>query len=607
MSFLLTCDRIPGMETESCTERLEKLRKVLRLLVPLVYAAVLSFSISDEWFPTDDQQQLAFVRDAESFWTILGADGFGLFRPIKNLLFLTFIRILPFVGVRGCRILGIAIGVLSFFPVLALCRRILGNEWKALLSASVWFLSPTLVSSVAWLSGVNIQLMVAFAALSLVFHDEAWTAVDSRFSRILLAGLFFFLSLVSYECAIALLPILFLFDCLLRPQRTKNRKVWESYAFYAVVAVVYLALRHAFNASTQVNGSFANVERWQIVVSSPFFTAEHFLSWFWPFGRFTVLGSYKWGDASWTVLALCAVIFVSAFAFAIAKRRQFSILSFCILLSLFAFAPVSNCLGLKNGPYGDYYLSLASIGLAAGCVELCALLVRTRGRGRIFAFAAVGAFAFVRLFAVPEAARWAIWWSRGNDAYEQSIANFPRFFSNKQMMSSLLCNAGRYEEALELGRQVEEAVGPDSFQMGGIYIIRMLYALRVEKDADAAFREIENSQRNGTFEYTKRLLHYYNGCIFEDLKDDPETAEKEYELSLSGKWTVDSVPCADRLARLKAIRGDLEDAIALWERAVRIDPYNATVWWNLSIAYRDYGDDVRASAAKEKVQRLMRR
>ena len=594
------------MERHFTVERLEKLRKILLLLVPLVYAAVLSFSFSGEWFPADDRQELVFVRGLSSTGALFGADVFGLFRPVKNLLFRLFVAMSP-LGVDACRLVGIAIGIASFFPVLALCRRILGNEWKADLAASLWLLSPTLVSSAAWLSCVNIQLMAAFAALAMVRHDAAWNGDAFRSKQIVFAGLFLFLALVSYESAIALVPILFLFDACLRPTRIRSRSAWAAYGTYAGVAAAYLLLRHALRASTMVNGSFTEIERWQLVVSSPWFAWQHFASWFWPFGRFTVFGSYQWGQASWAVLVACAVLFLALLAFAIAARKDFPVLSFSVLFALFAFAPVSNCLGLKNGPYGDYYLTFASVGIATGCVEAVSLLLRSKGRAGTAMFAVAAVFVFVRILAVPEAAAWARAWGRGTDAFAASALNYPGCFSNKQMLSTLLFDAGMHDEALELGWEVEKQVGSDSHQMGGIHLLRALHALRTEKDAEKALREIGKCHEVNTVGASEHALHFYRGCVFEDLKNDETTAEKEYELALAGKWNIDSVPCADRLARLKAIHGERDTAIALWEKAAKLDPSNASLLWNLSIAYREAGDIARAERLRNAALSLRER
>lgn len=594
------------MERHFTAERLEKLHKVLLLLVPLVYAAVLSFSFSGEWFPADDRQELIFVRGLPSFGALFGADVFGLFRPVKNLLFRLFVAMSP-LGVDACRLVGIAIGIASFFSVLALCRRIFGNEWKAILAASVWLLSPTLVSSAVWLSCVNIQLMVVFATLAMVCHDAAWDGETFHSKQIVFAGLFLFLALVSYESAVALVPILFLFDFYLRPNRIRSRFAWTAYGTYAAVAAAYLLLRHAFRASTMVNGSFTEIERWQLVVSSPWFTWQHVASWFWPFGRFTVFGSYQWGQVSWEVLVSCAVLFVALLSFAIGARKKCPILCFSILFALFAFAPVSNCLGLKNGPYGDYYLTLASVGIAIGCVEAAFLFLRSKGLRRMVLFAIVATFALVRIFAIPEAAQWAWLWGRGIDAYFASVRCFPDCFSNKQMLSTLLFNVGRHGEALALGWDVEKQIGSDSHQMGGIYLLRALHAMRIEKDAEKALLAIDKCHEVNTVRASENTLHFYRGCIFEDLKDDEITAEKEYELALAGKWNIDSVPCADRLARLKAIHSERDEAIALWERAAKLDPSNASVLWNLSIAYREAGDITRSEQFRNAALSLLER
>lgn len=594
------------MERHFTAERLEKLHKVLLLLVPLVYAAVLSFSFSGEWFPADDRQELIFVRGLPSFGALFGADVFGLFRPVKNLLFRLFVAMSP-LGVDACRLVGIAIGIASFFSVLALCRRIFGNEWKAILAASVWLLSPTLVSSAVWLSCVNIQLMVVFATLAMVCHDAAWDGETVHSKQIVFAGLFLFLALVSYESAVALVPILFLFDFYLRPARMRSCSAWTAYGTYAAVAAAYLLLRHAFRASTMVNGSFTEIERWQLVVSSPWFAWQHFASWFWPFGRFTVFGSYQWGEVSWAVLVSCAVLFVMLLAFAIAARKKCPILCFSILFALFSFAPVSNCLGLRNGPYGDYYLTLASIGIAIGCVEAVFLFLHSKGRRRMVLFAIVVTFALVRIFAIPEAAQWAWLWGRGIDAYFASVRCFPDCFSNKRMLSTLLFNVGRHDEALALGWDVEIQIGSDSHQMGEIYLLRALHAMRIEKDAEKALRAIDKCHEVNTVRASENTLHFYRGCVFEDLKDDEKTAKKEYELALAGKWNIDSVPCADRLARLKAIHGERDEAIALWERAAKLEPSNASVLWNLSIACREAGDLTRSERFRNAALSLLER
>lgn len=583
--------------------RQDKVRKALTFLLPFVYVAVLSGSVTGEVFWADDPGELAFVRNAASVWSLCGYDVFQLFRPVKNFIWLGFSFLEPF-GLEWCHAVSVVFGVLSIFPVLALCRRVFGSEWKALAAVAVWILSPTLVSSVAWLSCLNIQVMVAFVSLAIVFHDKAWDGGSVRIPSVLVSGLFLFLALVSYECAIAAVPIVLLFDVLLRHGRLRFRKAWMVHAFYWFVAATYLVLRWSVGAKEKMAGRWVVGERWQLIVSSPYFTLQHFASWFWPFGRFTVTGSYQWGDVSPAVLVGCAALCFAVLAFVLFSWRKRPVLCFCILFAVFGFAPVSNCLGFGNGPYGDYYLSLASVGLAAGCVEAAWQLWCVRGVFRIPAVAGVIALVAIRVAFVPEAARWAGLWAHAADAFEESTRNYPRFVSDKIGVLRHLLDDERYEEALKLGRQIEDAVGPDSPNMEAVYLVRAQYACLVDRDPETAFSMIERYRSVAQTELAPLLFHYYRGRIYESLVLDENLAEAEYRRCLVGELTAQLIPCADRLALLLAKRGELDEALTLWEKARMLSPNNPLVLWNLSKLYRRIGRTDEADVLLNKVETL---
>ncbi len=583
--------------------RSNKLRQFLCFLVPIVYVAEMLPSVAGKLFPVDDPPEMDFVRTATPLQLLTGQDAFGYFRPVKNLLWLLFSELAP-LGVEWFHIVAIAFGVLSFFPVLSLCLRITDSVWKALAAASIWLLSPTLVSSAAWLSGLNIQVMAAFAALSLVFHDKAWDGGSFHPSRVALAGGFLFLALVSYECAIAVVPVLLLFDFILRPGRLAEARARTAHATYWTIAAVYLVLRTMASSRTETQGLWAQADRWQLVISSPWFTLQHFSSWFWPFGRFTVLGGYRWGDISFWTLAGCSAFGLLALVGAVLLRRKTPALSFCILFSIASFAPVSNCLGTGNGPYGDYYLTLASVGLAAGCVEIASLLSEIRGKCRIAAWVVVFLFVLTRIAAAAESARWARLWSDGIAAHEESCRNFPDWVSNKVFVLGTLSNEGRFREALDLCEIIEKELSPESPMMSQVLRIRALHALIVEKNAEKALSLLDRCALLSKTEVESKLVHYYRGCVFEDLTGNEQSADSEYEAALQGRLGVDLVPCADRFARLKAIRGERLEAIALWERAIVLAPDNVMLLWNLSVACAQEGQDRRCAELRAKVRRL---
>lgn len=591
------------MKTNLSPRTKEKLYTIAFLLIPLVYVAVLSFSVSNECFWADDFTSLRFVRGLSSVWSLFGHDSFNYFRPVKNIVWFGFSKLAPF-GLEWCHVVSICIGALSFFPVQALFRRVLGSKGKALAAAAVWLLSPTLVSCSAWLSCTNIQIAISFASLAIVCHDSIWRHGSISLLRVILACLFLFLSLLSYECMIATTPILLAFDCLLRSERLKSSRGKSVHLAYWVITLVYLYLRH-LSCARDSSALWVDAERWQLVVSSPYFTIRHFSIWFWPFGQFTVLGNYRWGDIPLWELAGCAVLGIVVLVLAFLIRRKNPILSFGILFATLGFAPVSNCLGFGNGPYGDYYLALSSIGISISCIEIADKLLSIHGRLRCLGAFLVILFGLTRTAGMVESARWARLWGRGDLAFEESVRNHPVFFANKLAFVQFLTNEGRYEEARELGDQIETAIGGHPERMSTIHLVRALYALNVSHNTQEALTNLDRCQAVLGFNITSNLCHFYRGCVFDDLIGDMETAENEYRSALGDAWGGELVPCADRLARLKAIQGDLNEALRLWKRASEIDPENVSVLWNLSVAYREIGDVENADKAWKKVQKLV--
>lgn len=571
----------------------KKLLRILPFLVPLVYTALMSFSVSPAIFPIDDQQEFRLVAESDSFLSLLGADAFQLFRPVKNLLFAVFSFLAPF-GIRWCHSVGILIGALSFFPVRALCRRILGSEEKALLAASVWLLSPTLVSSAAWLSCVNILVMVAFGAGAVVLHDSAWDDGYHRGFRIFLAGICLFIALLSYECAVAVVPLLFLFDLYLHPSRLRTKEARTIHTFYWMLAVFYLVLRHACAAKTASPGLyFLETTRAQAIASSPWFFVWHSCLWFWPFGRLFIFGSYRWGSVPAWKLAICWSILLVVAGWCLTRIRKDPVPKFCLLFFLVGFAPTGNCLGFQNGPFCDCYIALASVGLAAWVADRVfrwAAVARDGKRRFYLVFLAL--LAATRVCGIAETMAWAAAWGDGERVVLAHVRNHPDFFSFKIILANAFFGKKQYDESFHLCREVEGAVGPDSRHMASVFALRGVYEMEVNHDADAALHLFDEILRVDSSEDAKNKWHFNRGRVFETLRHDTAAAEREYEMAVMGKDP--NLAAAHRLALLKASRGKQKEAVELWKRILRIKPDDESALWHLAMAYRAAGDDKRA-------------
>ena len=159
-------------------------------------------------------------------------------------------------------------------------------------------------------------------------------------------------------------------------------------------------------------------------------------------------------------------------------------------------------------------------------------------------------------------------------------------FARDRIKTIWALNRGEYDSLLD--EYEKTARGSEKL----VFAIR---ALLEELDGDKALRLLDQCLASADGVKLSGLAHYYRGCVFEDIKNDLAIAEEEYGIALNGEWPVGLVPCADRLARLKAIKGDLSGAISLWEKAAKLDPNNDSVKHNLAVA-RKNAEEAKKSA-----------
>ena len=69
-------------------DKIDKRSERLFIFLSLAaYVVVQSFAVHAPLFPADDLQELSFVNGMSSWTELLGRDFFGLFRPVKNVIF----------------------------------------------------------------------------------------------------------------------------------------------------------------------------------------------------------------------------------------------------------------------------------------------------------------------------------------------------------------------------------------------------------------------------------------------------------------------------------------------------------------------------------------
>ncbi len=564
----------------------------------LAYIAIGACSIHAPFFPLDDMDELGLVRVNGSLASLLGTDLYNFFRPVKNLLFAVYNWLYYQGGIVPVRIVPLVIGVISAYAVFKLCCRLLANRNWALVATAIWLLSPTLVSSTAWLSASNILLMTGLAAAALTFHDLACESNELTIGKAKIAGgiwsalalLCLLLALGSYEGAVSVVALFFVMDWYLHPARLQRSSTWRLYFLYGLALVTYLILRHHAQSTQYVLGGFSGVSRPEAAISSGYLTMLHTGAWFWPFNRMAVFGGYYWGQIPIWELVTDYLIVLAAAAFSILWRRRYPLVTLGVFWYLLAFAPMSNVLGFRNGPYCDSYIAMASIGIAIVFAAILRALwpLKMTGISRVAVILVITLLIGSRVAAAFEAAAWSDTWNDPVVAYEHTLHTFPQAFDAMTELANLYEACGEYRKADELAEESMK-IAPDR---AGPYAVRAVVAEQEGRTQDALkwLAIYCNYTSSATWALT------FEGDIYADHLGQPDRAEEYYRQALAHwPWTQDALRAAYKLAYMQVKQGHRAEAISLWEKLLTYHPDDSVLHWDLATAYKQQGDQERAA------------
>lgn len=331
----------------------------------------------------DDLDQLNHVNGFTSWQDCFGGDAYGLFRPVKNLIYYGFGDL----GLFHWHALNLSIYLAAIPWVYLLLRRLLESPLWAFAAVALWATCPTQAGTAIWMSCVNISFSIGFACACVFFHDLSQAKPARNLGLTALAGLCLFLAQCGYEAAVAVPAICVLVDAL-RQRPLFSRAAIRSYVMLAAVSLVYLAIRSGIGAhfsAWQRNPCFApDTAAWQLSLSAPWFLWKHFSMWLMPSGRIEFCGTYIWGisAAPWELAAAWAWFLLLIAAIWFTRKRQ-PWVAFGLLWFLVTSFPSSNFIPIWAGPIEDYYLVFPGIGLAIallGCAKAVVDWIR-RDRG----------------------------------------------------------------------------------------------------------------------------------------------------------------------------------------------------------------------------------
>lgn len=448
--------------TNSYHKRLPKKYIKYGLLLIICIATTLALQAIRAPFFLDDTTELEHVSSFLSVKEVFSPDTFGFKRPIKNLIFWIVYHTDDHAVIIGHTI-SLALYIAAIFTVFFWFRLWTKNRIYPVIGAGIWALSPTLVSSIIWLSCANILVGTISSLAGLICWEYARRKQNSgkdRQSYLLwiLSIMSFTLAFNAYE-AVIIFPVLTVIQDLIIKQRKWSIKLLVPYLAIGIITIILLFMRGK-PVIPYNSGIMGITHDLQLSFSSAFLILSHIKQWLWPFGRQEILGTFIWNKSAslWMLSsAWFALIILVAASFILLRRFPIIIAGF--LWSIIALIPMCNVIPLHSGPFADYYLTLASIGLSLGITfaikKLLESLQRqniTRTRKQIMQLVVITIIA-TRLIAVTSAFNWTKAWNNPALLLHRSIQSRQYAYHAQATLARIMLLNNELEYAEELAKQ----------------------------------------------------------------------------------------------------------------------------------------------------------
>ncbi len=341
------------------------------LLLILGLAIALAFQVLHAPFFLDDIPQIEHVNSFSSPKEIFSPDTFGLKRPAKNLIFWLVLQTGTHAVITAHSIL-LTLYIATIFILFFWFRLWTPTTKWAAIGTGIWALSPTLVSSIAWLSCANILVSMISVLAGLICweyarHKQEKAEIIKSYVLFSLSIIFYALAFSAYE-AIIIFPCLIVIQDIMIKRRSLSKKIIMPYLALTIITLILLLARGKL--TPMGNSCIIGVTKsWQLQFASPFFMLSHIKLWLWPFASQEIMRTFIWGKTTSMLLLTSAWILPLVLGVATIKLyRQYPEIIAGIAWSIISLIPMCNIIPLYSGPFADYYMTLSSVGLSLSII-----------------------------------------------------------------------------------------------------------------------------------------------------------------------------------------------------------------------------------------------
>ncbi len=484
---------------------------------------------------------------SSGFWdnTMYQGDSLPMYRPLV-LIYFWLLHKLWGIDPLGYHVTLTLLHLANTCLVYAAARKVFAaSTMAATFGAAVFALHPTRVESVAWISGIPDPLVTFFLLGALLAH-HAFSGNPKRGGYLALAACCFLLALWSKEVAVMFPPVVLALDWILR------RKInWPSTVLYLVLLAGYLVAR---SIALGESGLLANIQPTNLSraldlavgyagmlvfpVQVPFYLQppQHAVS----------------SVAGWCAIVLLSLAIVFSWRMLDPAGRRL-LASSIVWIVAFSWTAILMMFYLE-GFYSARFLYVPVAGLAFLIAVLCDRLIALRANlkipAMIFCSVVVAAYGIVTVKEIP-------WWHDEATVYQRMTAVAPEGTVGFMNLGYTLMDNGNYAKAEE----------------NFLTALQNARIPRVRAQALVALGTVAGISND-----LSRSARFLN----EAVQADPNN---------SMAWTG--------LGNLAWMRGQLQESIPMYERALALRPQNYEAAMNLASVYEQSGQSERAASIRK--------
>jgi protein O-mannosyl-transferase len=259
----------------------------------------------------------------------------GYYRPLLNLSYTLDYKIWGISG-PGFRVTNLILHLLTCFMLFIFYGQILGRRDISLWLALVFSLHPVVTETVSWVASRNNILVTLFGLLSLHYYIKA--VRTQKFLFYILSLLFFGFSVFSKEFGLMLLPIFFIYQRTLNPQKGEITKELRDYVPFILIAILYFIFRQ------EVIGTFLSPKGlpdvFARVYNFPYILMLNLKLIYLPYNLHSFIVNIP--NKFFNIGTVGGIIFLFTVAYLLFKYRKNSLLLFSSLTFLIAIFPASG-------------------------------------------------------------------------------------------------------------------------------------------------------------------------------------------------------------------------------------------------------------------------